>query len=106
MRTFQLGQKVQVLAEVDCLAPPPSSPEQDALAGLTGTVVRLRRADEAAWVKMDCDLPQALRSFPADDEHGRGNHIILWPQWCRAVRKTPNVGGKAHPEAQAVGCRP
>lgn len=91
MRKFELGQRVQVLAEVDCLAPPPSSPEQDALAGQTGTVVRLRRADEAAWVKMDCALPASLRSFPADDEHGRGNYIILWPQWCRAVRKTHNA---------------
>lgn len=91
MRKFELGQRVQVLAEVDCLAPPPSSAEQDALAGRTGIVVRLRRSDEAAWVKMDCDLPAALRSFPACDESGRGNHIILWPQWCRAVRMTPNV---------------
>ena len=94
MRSFQLGQKVQVLAEVDCLAPPPPSEAQTALAGKTGTVVRLRRADEAAWVKMDCDLPAALRSFPADDESGRGNHIILWPQECRAVRKTPNTEGQ------------
>lgn len=91
MRSFQLGQKVRVLAEVDCLAPPPPSAAQTALAGKTGTVVRLRRADEAAWVKMDCELPAALRSFSADDEHGRGNHIILWPQWCREVRKTPNA---------------
>ena len=91
MKKFLLGQKVRVLAEVVCVAPPPSSPEQDALAGKTGTVVRLRRANEAAWVKMDCDLPAALRSFPADDECGRGNHIILLPQWCSAVRKTPHA---------------
>lgn len=88
MRKFELGQAVQVLGEVRCLAPPPSSKEQDALAGETGTVVRLRRADEAAWVRMDCGLPADLRSFPADDERGRGRHIILWPQWCRVVRQS------------------
>ena len=86
MKAFRLGQTVRVLAEIQCAAPPPSSPAQESLAGKTGTVVRLRRADEAAWVRMDCDLPSALRSFQADDEHGRGNHIILWPQECTAVR--------------------
>ena len=90
MKRFQLAQKVRVLAEVDCLAPPPASDAQRLLIGKTGTVVRLRRADEAAWVKMDCDLPAELRSFPADDEHGRANHIILWPSECAAVRVTHN----------------
>ena len=92
MRAFQLGQMVRVLADVDCLAPPPSSAAQLALAGKTGTVVRLRVADEAAWVRMDCDLPAALRSFPADDEHGRGRHIMLWPQECRAARRAAAKG--------------
>lgn len=91
MKQFELGQKVRVLAEVDCLAPPPSSREQNLLAGKTGTVVRLRRADEAAWVCMDCDLPATLRSFHAGDEHGRENHLMLWPQECKAVRMTPNA---------------
>jgi len=86
MKAFRLGQKVRVLADIQCAAPPPSSQAQELLAGKTGTVVRLRRADEAAWVRMDCDLPSALRSFPADDENGRGNHIILWPQECAAMR--------------------
>ena len=94
MKRFQLAQKVRVLAEVDCLAPPPASNAQRLLAGKTGTVVRLRRADEAAWVKMDCDVPPELREFPADDKCGRANHIILWPQECAAVRKTPNDKGK------------
>jgi len=88
---FRLGQAVRVLAEVDCLAPPPNSAAQRELAGTTGTVVRLRIRDDAAWVRMDCELPDSLRSFPADDERGRGNHILLWPQECRAVRKTHAV---------------
>lgn len=91
MKRFQLAQRVRVLADVDCLAPPPASDAQRLLAGKTGTVVRLRRADEAAWVKMDCDLPDQLRSFPADDACGRANHIILWPSECAAERKTPNA---------------
>lgn len=87
MRSFKLGQKVQVLSEADCLAPPPPSQAQTLLAGKCGVVVRLRRADEAAWVQMECDLPSELRSFPADDTHVRGRHIILWPSECRAARK-------------------
>ena len=94
MQNFKLGQQVRVLAEVQCVAPPPSSAAQDALAGKTGTVVRLRRADDAAWVRMDCDLPRGLRTFPVGDEGGRDNHIILWPRECCAVRKTPNVRAK------------
>lgn len=68
MDSFQNNQKIIVTdAEHPC-------------HGKTGTVVRLRRADDAAWVRMDEDLPMDLRSFPADDE--RRNHIMLWPEDC------------------------
>lgn len=50
--------------------------------GKVGTVVRKRIADNGAWVNMHDDLPDDLRSFPADDRAGRGNHIILYPEEC------------------------
>lgn len=78
MRDFKQGQKVRVKAG--------TTGGSDELAGKTGTVARLRRADSCAWVAMDCDLPDGLRAFPADDEHGRGRHIILDPSECEAVR--------------------
>lgn len=71
MRAFKLGQRVKVVMS-SCAA----------LIGSTGTVVRLRRADDQAWVRMDAEPPAELRQFPADDENGRGNHIMLWPDEC------------------------
>lgn len=53
--------------------------------GKTGTIVRLRMADNGAWADMDDDLPGDLRSFPADDPHGRSNHTILYPDQCEAI---------------------
>ena len=55
------------------------------LDGKLGTVVRLRISDGNAWVDVDDGLPDALRQFPADDEHGRGNRIILQPHECEPL---------------------
>lgn len=55
---------------------------QSPLHGKTGTVVRLRHADTGAWVNMDDALPDERRSFPADDPHGRANHVLLYPEDC------------------------
>jgi hypothetical protein len=51
-----------------------------ALGDRLGTVVRLRRCDDGAWVRMDADLPLSLRSFTADDNRTRD--IILYPEDC------------------------
>lgn len=55
------------------------------MCGNAGTVVRLRRADDGAWVDMDDALPGDLRSFPAGDEAGRQNHTILYPFECEVA---------------------
>lgn len=72
MKTFKNGQRVIL-----------DQPEMHkALRGKIGTVVRLRRCDNGAWVRMDEDVPDELRSFPANDEAGRGNHVMLYPEEC------------------------
>ncbi len=55
------------------------------MVGETGTVCRLRRCDEGAWVNMDRDLPGDLRSFPENDSSGRKNHTILYPSDCEVL---------------------
>lgn len=52
------------------------------LKGRFGNVVRLRMSDDNAWVAMDEDIPEEIRSFPANDPHGRGNHVLLSPEDC------------------------
>lgn len=70
LRRFENGQRVRV---VETGHP---------LEGEHGVVERLRMSDSAAWVTMDNPLPDALRSFPVDDPHGRGRTIILYPEEC------------------------
>ena len=65
-----LGQRVQIDCEGFAL-----------LHGRTGTVNRIR-TDGGAWVDIHGGLPASLRRFPVGDEHGRGNHIILYPDEC------------------------
>ena len=57
------------------------------LNGRTGTVERMRICDDGAWVDIDGGLPSELRKFPEDDEFGRGNHIILYPDECEEALK-------------------
>ncbi len=77
MKRFKDFQRVTVVN--------PDGPNKP-LLGMRGSVVRLRRADCAAWVRMDDPLPAALRSFPAGDE--RADHIILWPDECDIAAPT------------------
>lgn len=70
IRKFNNNQRVRV------------SEPKNQLLGKAGTVVRLRRADDGAWVNMDDALPDNLRSFPAGDKAGRENHTILFPEEC------------------------
>jgi len=55
------------------------------LNGRTGTVRRVRISDGGAWVDIDGGLPDTLRWFPKNDEHGRGNHLALYPDECKPV---------------------
>ena len=71
MTMFKLHQRIRV-----------SHPEHPAF-GATGTIVRLRRADDDAWVDMDDPLPPDLLAFPADDP--RGKHMRLSPWDCEAL---------------------
>lgn len=50
--------------------------------GGKGTVVRLKIADDGAWVKMDT-LRDNLRVFPIGDD--RQNHIELFPEMCEEL---------------------
>lgn len=68
MKRFRLGQRVRVTAQ-EC-----------ALCGKVGTVERLRRSDNGAWVTMDEALDDDMRVFPATDP--RADHILLYPTEC------------------------
>lgn len=50
-----------------------------------GTVTRPRFSHDDAWVAMEDLPPTELRRFPADDPHGRGYHILLFPDQCTPV---------------------
>lgn len=65
------------------------------LVGMFGTVARLRRCDECAWVRMDSRPLGAKECFPflADDPSGRGTHTLLHPDQCEPSAKA--TGGKA-----------
>ena len=52
-----------------------------ALTGRTGTVHRLRRADNGAWVRMDEDLPEDLVLF-TDADDPRHRDVCLYPEQC------------------------
>ena len=71
MRSFEDGQRV-ILDQPEA---------HKLLKGKAGRVVRRRRADAAAWVEMDDDIPVQYRHFPAGDR--RCNHVMLYPQECR-----------------------
>lgn len=64
-----------------------------------GVVERLRIGDNGAWIdigyRRDADgafihtgkqHPNARHHFPADDEYGRGPHVLAYPEDCEAVR--------------------
>ena len=57
------------------------------LCGKSGSVRRLRRCDEWAWVEMDEAVPDNLRSFPPGDPGGRENHVCLHPGDCKELAR-------------------
>ena len=84
MKRFKINQRITI---VDPMAECLGRGDGTMLKGRTGIVRRLRRCDDGAWVSIDGDpLPAVLRSFPADDEAGRGQHIILFPEECEQVK--------------------
>ena len=68
LKSFKHVRRVRVCA--------PDSP----VCGFTGTVHRRRIGDDGAWVRMDQDLPDSCRTFPADDPRCRD--IMLYPEDC------------------------
>ncbi len=57
--------------------------------GKEGRVVRLRMADNGAWINMNEEVPDDFRSFPVSDEAGRRNHLLLYPEQCEEVIEKP-----------------
>lgn len=74
MQKFKNGQRVRINNPL---------PLNAGMNGWVGTVVRLRRADDAAWVNMTRNLPLSHQSFPEDDDRNR--HLMLWPDECKPV---------------------
>jgi hypothetical protein len=64
--TFSNGQRVKVTEGDD--------------AGKTGTVVRVRRGDDGAWIRLDTE--PAHPNFLAQDE--RHNDVMLYPEQVKA----------------------
>jgi hypothetical protein len=71
------GQRVYVLRD-----------ESNAPIGIWGTVVRLRRADDGAWVRLDERHERC--PFPANDPT-RGTNVLTCPANCSSV--APLAGG-------------
>lgn len=62
------------------------------LCGHHATLKRPRRQDDGAWYSIDGALTAEERDFasrelpfPADDQNGRGQHVLLYPDQYREV---------------------
>lgn len=55
--------------------------------GVVRRILHRGNSDEA-WVEILGGLEDNLRAFPADDEHGRGNHLCVFAFQCQ-----PYAGG-------------
>lgn len=87
MRAFRVGQRVSV-GGVDCGTCAVVVLPDD----VAGTVARIRR-DGGAWVRTDERVDTAgAHPFPADDEGGRGLHVLTYPEFCRALRRKEGRG--------------
>lgn len=64
--------------------------ESSEAIGQWGTVVRLRRGDNGAWVKLDARHERC--PFPADDATRRTN-VLTYPACCSSVAPAPSKGG-------------
>lgn len=59
--------------------------EEHALVGRTGKVIRPVKMSGNAWVRMDEEIPEELRSFKDDDRRGRKWDVVLYPDWCEGI---------------------
>lgn len=73
MRRFKLHQRVVVRHTADGHA-----------VDTPGTVERLRRADDGAWIALDRRLAEGIHPFPADDS--RATHVLAYPEDCDLER--------------------
>lgn len=55
---------------------------------ITGTVVRLRKSDNGAWVALDRRATADVHPFAADDPHGRGVNVLAYPDGCDEIQET------------------
>jgi hypothetical protein len=60
------------------------------LCGHHAVLRRPRRCDDGAWFEIvgtltteERDFASRELPFPADDPHGRGQHVLLYPAQCR-----------------------
>jgi hypothetical protein len=69
MKRFWLGQRVVVARS------------RDVVVNSVGTVYRLRRADDGAWIALDARCAdERVHPFQADDP--RGTHVLAYPEDC------------------------
>lgn len=81
MKSFKDGQRITVTAEAH------------PLLGQSGSVKRLRMADDGAWVKFDNRIP-ADWPFPEGDT--RSNDAVIYPEECvPASPPAPATSGSA-----------
>jgi hypothetical protein len=74
MKRFSFGQRVKVRAV--------GQYSNIAIFGVPGVVVRLRRADDGAWIRLDHRVDIAgVHPFPAADET-RSTDVLAYPEWC------------------------
>jgi len=52
---------------------------------MTGTVVRLRRSDNAAWVNIDDDCWRKELAAFTDESDPRHRHVLLYPEQCVSI---------------------
>lgn len=75
VKSFSDGQRVSVRSvDGEYSDPKPIEPQ-------LGTVVRVRRSDNGAWVRLDKRIAEC--PFPADDD--RANHVLVFPENCDPV---------------------
>ena len=80
LKRLRLGMRIVVHA-----ACPRPHAEPVAIGPAAGTVARELSRDNSAWVALDRRVDDSLHPFPANDPHGRGLHVLAWPEDCEAA---------------------
>lgn len=75
MKRFENAQRVLVKCEAN----------RGLAVNATGTVARLRRADDGAWIALDeLHATPGVHPFPSDDS--RATHVLAFPEECEPVQ--------------------